>query len=280
VVTATTSFWVNAGAQATVDLGEGNDRFTVASSGTGTVDAGDGNDRGKLAATNAAGSRIAGGLGDDTLGVGRRLRGYFVADQSAVRRRVPRIGSVEVRVRRGQTTTVRARMSARERSGLGSRRSLKATLAVELMSPARSPSRTQLLAANPPLKAHRASGDASRDSKIAPSRAAPKARSPRGPVLSTTIVPAAADSALSRLPALVEQFAIAAPNMMRPRARQAMLSIGALIPEGERLWTMCQALRKDTVSQKVVLVLTDRRLLVVDEKSGVVVDDITPRPDA
>lgn len=186
---------LNASSRATVDMGAGNDRFTVTSLGQATVDAGDGNDRGVVFAANPAGSRVAGGLGDDGLAIGKglagvstcgpgrdrmqsvreavaldcergdqviplpgrngrstvtfgrslrsavrvgpiafsgRLRVYFAASLSAVRRRVPRIGLVELRVRRGQTVTARLRMSARERARLGSRRSLKGTLVAEL----------------------------------------------------------------------------------------------------------------------------------------------------
>jgi hypothetical protein len=75
---------------------------------------------------------LTAGIRVGPVGLTGRLRVYFVADQSAVRRRVPRIGSVELRVRRGQTPTVRSRMSPRERARLGSRTSIKATLVAEL----------------------------------------------------------------------------------------------------------------------------------------------------
>jgi hypothetical protein len=83
--------------------------------------------------------------------------------------------------------------------------------------------------------------------------------------MSSAMVPA--EDSFDRVAALVEQFYVAAPNQIRVHARDAMLDVVRVIPAGERLWTMCQAKRKDR-KDEVILVLTNNRLLVVEERTS------------
>jgi hypothetical protein len=74
--------------------------------------------------------------------------------------------------------------------------------------------------------------------------------------------------ARTRLPQVVEQFNIAAPNLIRPGAQQLMSRADALVPPEQDIVTMMQAQERAPQKAKRVVVLTSQQLLVFDESTA------------
>lgn len=73
-------------------------------------------------------------------------------------------------------------------------------------------------------------------------------------------------SGRDRMPQVVEAYAVNLGPNLRPQAAEAMKQAGALFDANEDIVAICQAQRRDAEKGKVVLVLTQDELVVVDER--------------
>jgi hypothetical protein len=76
-----------------------------------------------------------------------------------------------------------------------------------------------------------------------------------------------------RFPATVEALATANGAYARQSALDQLRNLPSLLPEEERLQVVFQALRRDNETANVLAILTDRRYLLMDERTGSWMDD-------
>jgi hypothetical protein len=84
---------------------------------------------------------------------------------------------------------------------------------------------------------------------------------------------AKASNGLERIAETLVGYGTVVADVARPMAFDLMKYLGDYLDPGERAITFVQALRRDDAKAKVVLMLTDRRLIAVDETNGQLFDE-------